>query len=506
MSVRKRDFSSFKGEVSRRDGYTKSPTSSLAAGSSPPIDHAGRFPSATLTRQRKKPVFSSYLDLPDLSLKIKQLCQIVANTPTSRVEPALDESGHMVTHEDAEEVLKLSYGFPGAAVKFFRWAGRQLDNRHSPYAWNLIVDILGKNRLFDAMWDSVKTMRREGISSLATFASVFSSYVLADRVNEAIKTFEVLDQYGVLQDVMSLNSLLSAICRDGQTSEADEFLKKVMDRIRPDADSYAILLEGRENEGNVIKARTTFRAMISQIGWDPFNVPAYDSFLTLLVKDSLINEAVGLLNVMRNNNCSPGLKFFKTALDVLSNKGDLPAALPIWKVMVASRIMPDLAMYNSIIGLLCHSHEMELAFSLFDEMVYHGAYPDSQTYNILFQTLVKNRKVHDAACIFHEMVKNESQLSPRNCEMGIKLFLDESHPDMAINIWKHAVQWNITIRDESANVLVSGLREQSRLPEACKYAEEMLKRGVSLSSKELSRLKHSLSKVQKDKLYEKLEK
>ncbi|CAN6483921.1 unnamed protein product [Victoria cruziana] len=490
MKQRKRDFSSFTAKVSKRDADKKS----LAAGFSPSA------------RPREKHVFSSYLDLPDLPLKIKQLCEIIANTQNFRVEPALDELGHMILHEDVEEVLKLSYEFPGSAVKFFRWAGRQLDNRHSPYAWNLIVDILGKNRLFDAMWDSVKTMRSEGIASLATFASVFSSYVLADRVNEAIMTFEILDQYGVLQDVMSLNSLLSAICRDGQTSKADEFLEKVMSRIQPDADSYAILLEGWESEGNVMKARTTFGALIRKIGWDPFNVPSYDSFLTLLLKNSLIHEAVTLLNIMRTNGCSSGLKFFKTALDVLSDKGDLRAALPIWKIMEGSRIVPDVGMYNSMIGLLCQSHELELAFKFFDEMMYHGAYPDARTYNILFQAQVKNRKVRDAIYVFNEMVKNESQLSPLNCERGIRSFLDESRPDMAISIWKHVVQWSITIGDESANSLIYGLREQNRLPEACKYAEEMLKRGVSLSSKELSRLKHSLVMAGQEKLYEKLEK
>nr|DAD32058.1 TPA_asm: hypothetical protein HUJ06_010910 [Nelumbo nucifera] len=141
---------------------------------------------------------------------------------------------------DVEEVLKLSYGYPSTAVKFFRWSGWQLNDKHSPYAWNLVVDLA------------------------ALFSDIcfcFSSYVVADRFEEAIMTFEVMDQYGVARDIIALNSLLSAIMQRGKTMKAKEFLDIAKDKIRPDADTYAILLEGWENENNVACARQTFRLL-----------------------------------------------------------------------------------------------------------------------------------------------------------------------------------------------------------------------------------------------------
>ncbi|CAI0418789.1 unnamed protein product [Linum tenue] len=82
--------------------------------------------------------------------------------PSPSIEKVLDGSGIGVTQAEVEQVLKLSYSFPAPTVKFFRWSGLRLDDDHSPYAWNLVVDLLGKNCLFDAMWDAIKSMRWKG--------------------------------------------------------------------------------------------------------------------------------------------------------------------------------------------------------------------------------------------------------------------------------------------------------------------------------------------------------
>lgn len=48
--------------------------------------------------------------------------------------------------------------------------------------------------------------------------------------------------------------------------------------VPPDNDSYAILLERWENEGDAQRARNTFDEMVEGVGWDLNNVLAYDSF------------------------------------------------------------------------------------------------------------------------------------------------------------------------------------------------------------------------------------
>ncbi|KAK9106113.1 hypothetical protein Scep_022957 [Stephania cephalantha] len=457
---------------------------------------------------KKRPTFISYREIPKLHPKIKLLCEILANTPSLTVESTLDEAGVRVATEDVEEVLKLSYSSPGPTVKFFTWAGRQLSDKLSPYAWNLLVDLLGKNSLFDAMWDAIKSMKKEGLVSLATFASVFSSYVGCDRIDEALMAFDVMDQYGLRRDVAALNSLLSAICREGKTGRAKAFFDIVKDRIRADADSYAILLEGWENEGDAMNAHNVFAEMVASQGWDPSNVPAYDAFLIALLKGpNGVREAMSFFATMKEKRCYPGSKFLRCALEEfarlnLDREGDY-----LWEALVESkRCNADTKMYNAMIRLQCHSNNADRANKLLDDMIVNGAFPDSGTYNAVLQLFLKLRKLRDASAIFREMVKNEFVPSVSNCKSAIKVYLDVGEPEMAIRVWKCLVESesDVVALEDTANFLIVELRELNRLPEACKYADEMIDRKIKLSSKTLSQLKHSLTKLGKMHVYDEL--
>ncbi|XP_028798490.1 pentatricopeptide repeat-containing protein At1g77360, mitochondrial-like [Neltuma alba] len=454
--------------------------------------------------QQKCPTFVSYLEVPTLSPKIKTLCEIVSSTPSLDVEKVLDEAGIPITQEDVEEVLKLSYGFPGSAVKFFRWSGYQLKDNHSPYSWNLVVDLLGKNLFFDAMWDAIKSMKKEGLLSLATFASVFSSYVAVGRVQEAIMTFDVMEKYGCPRDIIALNSLLSAICREGRTVDAYEYLRIAKGIIRPDPDTYAILLEGWESERNGTSARHTFAEMVIEIGWDPSNAPAYDSFLCTLIREpNGIHESLKFFDSMRENKCYPGMKFFKVALDECVKCHDTRVAEMLWEIVVERLgLKPDPRMCNAMIALYCYRNDIDTAKRMLDDMVYRGAFPDSLTYNLLFRFLIKGRKLQEASLLFTEMIKNECVPDQPNCETAVRIYIDSRDPNMAIRIWKCLVDNFKKDLEETANLLVVGLCDLKRVPEAVKYAEDIIDRGIKLTSSTLAKLKQSLVKARKEFVYE----
>lgn len=454
----------------------------------------------------KRPTFASYLGVPNLPPKVKSLCELIANTPSMAVEKVLEEAGILVTPEDVEEVLKLSYGFPGSAAKFFRWAGHRLNNNHSPYSWNLVVDLLGKNLFFDAMWGAIRSMKQEGLLSLATFASVFSSYAAAGRVQEAIFTFEVMEEYGCPRNIVALNSLLSAICREGRTVDACDYLGIAKGIVRPDPDTYAILLEGWENEGNALSARHTFEEMAMEIGWDPSNVPAYDSFLCTLIREpNGIHEALKFFDSMRDRRCYPGMRFFKIALDESVKCHDTRAAELLWEVMVGSMgLKPDTHMYNAMIALYCYQNDIDAARKMLDDMVYRGTFPNSSTYNLLFRFLIKGRKLEEASLVFNEMIKNECIPDRPICETAVRIYIDNGDPSMAIKVWKCLVENFDKDLEETGNLLVVGLHDLNRVQEAVKYAEDMIDRGIKLTSSTLSKLRQSLVNARNEFVYEEL--
>lgn len=438
--------------------------------------------------EKKKQHFPSHLDAPNVSPRARILCEVLTKAPLHDIDSALSATGISPLPEIVEEVLKLSYGSPSAAVKFFRWAG--LSHKPSAYGWNLMVDLLGKNEQFEPMWDAIRSMKQEGVLTMATFVSVFGSYCVASRFNEAIMTFDVMDRYGIQPDVVAVNSLLSAICReDNQTSMALTFFDKIKTSIPPDGDTFAILLEGWEKEGNAAKAKHTFGEMVIRVGWSPQNMSAYDAFLTTLVRDAQVEEAIKFLQVMKKQNCLPGLKFFSNALDILIKLNDSSHVVPLWDIMVGSGLVPNLIMYNATIGLLCNNNDMDNAFRFLDQMALNGAFPDSLTYNMIFQCLIKNKKVRNAGKFFYEMIKNEFPPTHANCAAAIAMQFEGDDPEMAIEIWNYMIENRILPLDESANALLIGLRNMDRLSELRRFADDMLDRGVNIYESTMGKLK-----------------
>lgn len=453
-----------------------------------------KYPSSINPNKPPQPnQFPSHLDAPNVSSTAGTLCDILTRTSPQDIESSLSSSGIVPSDECVNEVLRLSYNYPSSAVKFFRWAG--CGKKHPAHTWNLMVDLLGKNQLFEPMWDAVRSMKQEEKLSLSTFASVFQSYCTARRFNEAVMSFDVMDRYGVKQDVVAVNSLLSALCsEDSQTTAGIEFFNRIKAKVSPDGDTFAILLEGWEKEGNAAKAKTTFGEMVVCLGWNKDNVAAYDAFLMTLLRAALMDDVVLFLQVMKDHDCFPSLKLFTNVLDVLVKRNDADHAIPMWDVMVSGGLVPNLIMYNAMIGLLCNNAEIEHAFRLLDGMAFNGAFPDSLTYNMIFECLVKNKRVRETGRFFAEMVKNECLPTSSNCAAAIAMLFDCDDPEAAHEIWSYVVENQVKSLDDSANEFLVGLCNLSRITEAKRFADDVLDRRINIYESTMMILKDAFYK------------
>ncbi|KQJ83642.1 pentatricopeptide repeat-containing protein At1g77360, mitochondrial [Brachypodium distachyon] len=434
--------------------------------------------------------------------------EIVERTPLGEVETALISCNVVPTADVAEQVLKsdICYSRPKSAVRFFRWASKSL--KLTAYAWNLLIDILGKASMFEPMWDAIRSMSQEegGLLSVATFASMFASYCSRGNFKDAARAFDVMELYGVPPDAVALNSLLSAMCRrdDGAQAALDLF-ERSKGKVAPDADTFAILLEAWEKEGNVQRAKSTFGEMIVRVGWDSRNIPAHDAFLTTLVRGDQFNEALKFLNVMRTNGCLPGLKFFANAIDLVVRKADYVNAIPIWQMMVSDAgIVPNLPMYNAIIALCSSVGNTDYAFNMLDEMPLNGVFADSVTYNAILEGLIKQCKARETEGFLMEMSKNEQLPSAPNCAAAISLFSKEFNPSAAIDVWHCIVEHQITPAEESAKELITGLLDFSRFAQVKIYTDEMLDMGIELPQSIIEKMKHTFDKAGKRQTYDQI--
>lgn len=433
---------------------------------------------------------------------------IIRRYPPMEVEAELSGCGIGPTAAVAEAVLKSRecYKHPKAAVRFFRWASQQ-GVSHTAYAWNLLVDILGKAAMFEPMWDAIRSMYQEGgggLVSVCTFASVFANYCASGNLKDAIAALDVMDRYGLKPDAVALNSLLSAICRvEGRAQAAQDVFERTKATIPPDADTFAILLEAWEKEGNAVIAKSVFGEMVVRVGWDPANVAAYDSFLSTLVRGGLVDEAFKFLKVMRSKGCFPGIIFFATAVDLFVRKGDYNNAVAIWNLMVSEAgLVPNFSMYNAMIGLHCNFGSMDHALAMLDEMPLNGVFANSVTYNTILEGFIKHRKAREAESFLTEMSKNEQLPIASNCAAAISLFFKEFNPSAAIDVWRCIVEHNITPAEDSAKELIAGLLDFGRLSEVKRRVDEMIDMKVDLSRSTMENMKRAFAKADRHKEYD----
>ncbi|KAJ0989806.1 hypothetical protein J5N97_008162 [Dioscorea zingiberensis] len=437
--------------------------------------------------------------------RVPAIMEILSNAPSAEVDSALSRCGIIPTDDLVDSVLLLSYSSPAAAIEFFRWSGLSL-NQHTPRSWNLMVDILGRNALFEPMWDAIRSMKQHSALSLSTFASVFSSYCSVSRFKEAVMSFDVMDRYGVPQDSLAVNSLLAALFQipDPVSSQtAADFFDRIKASVPPDPYTFDILLQGWEREGNITRAKNTFGEMVIRVGWEAPPTSAFEAFLTTLVRSKQAEEAIKFLQVMKNNKRLPRVKFFATALDLLINQNDSVHAVALWDIMVVQgRVVPNHAMCNAIISQLCKSDMIYDAYNVLDGMPLNGLFPDSFAYNAIFECLIQNKRVREAGSFFNEMRMNEQLPSPSNCAAAIRMFFREYDPVMAIEVWDYMLKERVSPADNAASEILIGLKDLGRLSEVRRYAEVMLDGGIELHSSTMDKLKAAFHKAGKKDSYE----
>ncbi|KAJ4778099.1 Pentatricopeptide repeat (PPR) superfamily protein [Rhynchospora pubera] len=421
--------------------------------------------------------------------RVVSLHQILANMP-SNLEEVLSSCGIDLVPELVEAVLRLSYSSPSAALRFFRWAG--LSVKHTLSCWNLIIDILGKNSFFEVMWDIIGSMKREcGDLSLATFASVFSSYCSCGQFKQAVMSFQLLDRFGITRDVVALNTLIKSFChQDGHTADAVEFLEKNKGTTSPNGETFTILLEGWQKEGNAACAKKTFGEMLFCVGWSTEYVAAYNAFLLTLIHADEAKEVIPVLKIMKSRNCAPGMDFFTVALEVLVQKRDFANASVLWDIMAMDLgILPDLQMYHCMVVLSCENNNIDFACKLLDQMPFNGVFPNSAIYGAIFDCLVRMKNAREAEKFFAEMRKNEQVPSASSCASAIRMFFKGFNPMAAREVWRCVVEEKVSPADDCAQEVIRGFSDLYRLSDVECYIEEMLSMGIEPPSNIIEKLK-----------------
>ncbi|KAL5212352.1 hypothetical protein ABZP36_023199 [Zizania latifolia] len=340
-----------------------------------------------------------------------------------------DCSGIRLT-SDIVDTLLFKFGDDWkSALGLFQWAQSRGDYKHTECASNRMIDLLGKMRQIEQMWELLPDMHRRGLVTVGTIAKSIRRLAGARRWKDAVLLFDKLEDMGLERNTETMNILLDALCKERKVEVAREVFLMLSPHILPDAYTFNIFVHGwcsvrkideamwtvedMKNQGfppSVITYTTVLEAYCKQRdfrrvyevldsmgsqGCHP-NVITYTMIMTSLAKCERFEEALGVSHRMKSSGCKPDTLFYNSLINLLGKSGHLFEASQVFRVeMPTNGVSYNLATFNTMISIFCYYGRDDDALSVLKEMEAQSCKPDIQSYRPLLRLFLSRRGQDD---------------------------------------------------------------------------------------------------------------
>ncbi|CAL4968402.1 unnamed protein product [Urochloa decumbens] len=332
-----------------------------------------------------------------------------------------------------------------SALGFFQWAQSRGDGyAHTPDTCGRMVDLLGKLRQIDRMWDLLSEMHCKGLVTVDAVAKSIRRLAAARRWKDAIVLFDRLEDMGLERNTETMNVLLDALCKEKKVELAREVFVVLSPHIAPDAYTFNIFVHGWCSVRRIDEAMWTIEEMkkkgfpptvitytavleayckqrkfrraydlldsMSSQGCHP-NVITYTMIMTSLAKCERFEEALSVSDRMRSSGCEPDTLFYNSLINLLGKAGHLFEASQVFRLEMPRNGVPrNLVTYNTMISILCQYGRDDDALDLLKEMEAQSCKPDLHTYQPLLRLFLSRRGRGDAVDRLLSELVNKSGL------------------------------------------------------------------------------------------------
>ncbi|EEF47555.1 pentatricopeptide repeat-containing protein, putative [Ricinus communis] len=352
-----------------------------------------------------------------------------------RVGSSHDEIVQSLVHDEVcnsihlshELVDKLLFRFKDdwkSALGVFRWAESRAGYKHSPEAYDTMVDIMGKMKQMDQMEFLLEEMEKGQHVTLKTVGKAMRRFAGARQWENVLRVFDKLGTFGLEKNTESMNLLLDTLCKERKVELAREIFLDLKSHISPNANTFNIFIHGWCKVNRVEEAYWTIQEMkghgctpcvisystivqfychrsnFSKVyelldemeaqGLIP-NVVTYTSVMSALAKSEEYEEALQIAQRMKSVGCKPDTLFYNSLIHTLGKAGRPEEAIQVFEVeMPNTGVPPNTSTYNSMIAMLCHHSQERKALNLLKEIEASIiCKPDVQTYYPLLKSCFK---------------------------------------------------------------------------------------------------------------------
>ncbi|CAA7399157.1 unnamed protein product [Spirodela intermedia] len=397
-------------------------------------------------------------------------------TSVEEVFRALDGCSISVSAHLVNKILRRFANDWVSAYGFFKWvATTQSCYEHCSDSFDLMVDILGKSKQFDAMWGLVEEMGHEKLVSLATMSKVMRRLSGAGRWKDAIETFHKIEKIGLEKDTMAMNVLLDTLCKERSAMRARDFFFEVRESIPPDATTFNILIHGWCKARKLEEARWTMEDM-RESRFIPC-VITYTSLIEAYCMDKNFRAVNATLEEMKSNGCSPNVITYTIVMHSLGKAKETQEALRVYEMMKRDGCVPDTSFYNSLIYILGSGGQLRDALSIYEEMHRNGSPPNVITYNTLISSACVHSQEEKALSLLLKMEESSCKPDIRTYSPLLKYCCRRKRTQLLYFLLGDMLKKDISIDLGTYTLLVQGLCRNGKLHQSCSFFEKMVLKG-----------------------------
>lgn len=412
---------------------------------------------------------------------IDEVCEFLNKKDASHGEVVKELSGCAVVVSESlvlQVLRRFSNGW-NQAYGFFIWAKSQTGYRQSAQTYNAMVDVLGKCRNFDLMWELVDEMKCEsGLVTLDTMSKVMRRLAKSGKYSEAVDAFlEMERSYGVKTDTNAMNNLMDALVKENSIEHAHEVFLKLFDTIKPDARTFNILIHGFCKARKFDDARTMMDLMkVTEFTPD---VVTYTSFVEAYCREGDFRRVNEILEEMRENGSKPNVVTYTIVMHSLGKSRQVAEALGVYEKMKEDGCVPDAKFYSSLIHILSKTGRFKDAAEIFEDMTKQGVPRDVLVYNTMISASLHHSR-DEMALRFLKRMEEEESCSP-NVETYaplLKMCCQKKKMKLLGVLLHHMVKNDVSIDVATYILLIRGLCMSGKVEEACLFFEEAMRKGM----------------------------
>jgi len=376
------------------------------------------------------------------------------------------------------------------ALEFFNWVETEFKFQHSTETYNLVLDILGKFFEFQQCWNLIHRMCQNphSLPNHTTFRVMFKRYVSAHCIEDAVNTFQRLNEFN-LKDETSFSNLIDALCEYKHVLEAQ-------DLVFGDKKNQTLTWNVDGVDGFVVSSKNTKIFNIVLRGWYKLgwwskcwefwdemdrkgvekDLHSYSIYMDILSKGGKPWKAVKLFKEMKRKGIQLDVVVYNIVIRAIGVSQGVDFSIRLFREMKDSGLNPTVVTYNTIIRLLCDNYRYKEALTLLRTMRCDDCFPNAVSYQCFFACLEKPKFIIE---LFDGMIESGVRPTMDTYVMLLKKFARWGFLRLVFLVWNRMEELGCSPDASAYNALIDALVEKGLIDMARKYDEEMLAKGLS---------------------------